>query len=284
VSRRLGSAARSYDAFRAGQLGASVIEHLTVRRGRENLGDTLRAYGGRLAGRASQIGLGFGELHSIVVPCFGHAEFLEDVVASIVAQDHRPLELVFVDDASPDGTRALLPRIVAGLGDGITAKVVELDANGGQCAAINRGVLASAGAAITIVNDDDYLLHDAVSLARAALTEHGAALFGAGGEFFWGQRPAARAAGALLDVVVRTPPDIFALPSTMNLTHTGSTFLRGAFDLVRGYRPLARTRVVVASDRDFHLRVASAFTVVTAASTVLAFLRQDSSMDSERFT
>lgn len=284
MSRRLGTAARSYDAFRSGQLAASVIEHLTVRRGRENLGATLRAYGGRLEGRAGEVGLGFGELHSIVVPCFGHAEFLEDVVASIVAQDHRPLEVVFVEDASPDGTRALLPKIVAGLGAGITAQVIELDANGGQCAAINRGVLAATGAVITIVNDDDYLLHDAVSLARATLVEHGAALFGAGGEFFWGQRPPARRAERLLSVVVRTPPDIFTNPSEMNLTHTGSTFVRGAFDLVRGYRPLARTRVVVASDRDFHLRVASAFTVVTAASTVLAYLRQDSSMDSERFT
>jgi glycosyltransferase involved in cell wall biosynthesis len=274
---------RSYGAFRVAQVGTSVTEHLTVRRGNEDLADTLRAYGRRHQRRARKVSLGFDDLHSIVVPCYGHAEFLEDTVESIAAQDHRPLEVVFVDDASPDGTRALLPDVVARLGDGITWKVIELDVNGGQCAAINRGVLAATSAVITVVNDDDYLLHDAVSLGRAALAEHGAALFGAGGEFFWGQRRPARRVEGLLSADVRTPADTYADP-TMNLTHTGSTFLRTAFDLVRGYRSLARTRVVVASDRDFHLRVASVFTVVTAENTVLAYLRQDSSMDSERFT
>jgi glycosyltransferase involved in cell wall biosynthesis len=267
-----------------GQLSASVTEHLTVRRGCDDLGETLRAYGRRHGRRARSASLAFGELHSIVVPCYGHAEYLEDTVASIVEQDYRPLEVVFVDDASPDATRGLLPDVVARLGAGITAKVIELDVNGGQCAAINRGVLATTGDAITVVNDDDYLLHDAVSLARAALPEYGAALFGAGAEAFWGQRPPARRAEGLRSVVVRTPADTFAAPATMNLTHTGSTFLRAAFDLVRGYRSLARTRVVVASDRDFHLRIASLFTVVTAASTVLVYLRKGSSMDAERFT
>jgi glycosyltransferase involved in cell wall biosynthesis len=279
-----GLSSGSYEAFRAGQLAATVTEHLTVRRGQDNLGETLRAYGRRHRRRARNVSLEFGELHSIVVPCYGHAEYLKDTVDSIAAQDHRPLEVVFVEDASPDGTRALLADIVTRLGEDITAKVIELDANGGQCAAINRGVLAATGAVITVVNDDDYLLHDAVSLARVTLAEHRAALFGAGGEFFWGQRPPAGRAEGLLSVVVRAPADTVADPVTMNLTHTGSTFLRPAFDMVRGYRSLARTRVVVASDRDFHLRVASLFTVVTAASTVLAYLRQDSSMDSERFT
>lgn len=91
---------------------------------------------------------------SVVIPSFNHAPFLEAAIGSVVAQDYRPLELVVVDDGSTDGSPTLLRRLMADLGlDG--TRLIE-QANGGAHAAIMRGVEASSGELISILNSDDF--------------------------------------------------------------------------------------------------------------------------------
>lgn len=39
---------------------------------------------------------------SVIMPCFGHAAFLEEALASVVHQQYPPAEIIVVDDSSTD--------------------------------------------------------------------------------------------------------------------------------------------------------------------------------------
>jgi len=92
-------------------------------------------------------------LVSIVIPSYNHARFLAQTIASVVAQTYRPLELVVVDDGSEDGSPALLEELLAGAAlDRL--ELIE-QTNHGAHAAIMRGIEASSGEIVGILNSDD---------------------------------------------------------------------------------------------------------------------------------
>src|SRR5664280_3537245 len=111
---------------------------------------------------------------AVVVPCFGHAAFLPDMFESIVAQTRRPDEVIFVDDCSPDETSMVLKTLIA-TQQGVAGGHFELlanDRNMGQAASLNRGISAASSELIMILNDDDYLMHDAVEAMLAFFDQH----------------------------------------------------------------------------------------------------------------
>ncbi len=93
-------------------------------------------------------------LVSVVIPSYNHARFLEATIASVVAQSYRPLELVVVDDGSSDGSPALLRRLLAGARLD-RARLLE-QPNRGAHAAIMRGIEASSGEVVGLLNSDDF--------------------------------------------------------------------------------------------------------------------------------
>jgi glycosyltransferase involved in cell wall biosynthesis len=89
------------------------------------------------------------ELLSVIVPVYNGERFLREALASIRAQDHQPMEIIVVDDASTDGTPALLD----GLGCQVTA--VRLPLNQGPAAARNAGLARARGSMIGFLDVDD---------------------------------------------------------------------------------------------------------------------------------
>src|SRR5207249_2051241 len=51
-----------------------------------------------------------GALVSIVIPCYKQARFLADAIESALAQTYRTIEIVVVNDGSPDETAAVAAR------------------------------------------------------------------------------------------------------------------------------------------------------------------------------
>ncbi len=88
---------------------------------------------------------------SIIVPVYNTEAYLPACVESLLAQTHRDLELIFVDDGSTDGSFAVLdayakrdPRI----------RVIRKE-NGGVSSARNAGIEAATGDCIGFVDSDD---------------------------------------------------------------------------------------------------------------------------------
>jgi glycosyltransferase involved in cell wall biosynthesis len=227
---------------------------------------------------------------AIIVPCFQHAAFLRTTLASIAAQTRRPDEVVLIDDASGDGSSSILADYVASqpwLSDGRVAVLVH-QANLGQAASLNEGVERTSSDLIMILNDDDYLMHDAVEAmmeyfrAQPELVMAGAhSIHFAGDEFL-------SSAGKLssdycepgLPLTIHRPESVpgYRNSNSINMTHSGSCFRKEAWRGAGGYWP-RRERLVPPSDRDFQLRVNALGPVGVAYTTPYSFWRTDSSVD-----
>lgn len=228
---------------------------------------------------------------ALVVPCFKHAAYLPEMLESVVSQTRLPEEVIFVDDCSPDSTGEILRAFIAEHpwpAGGSCALLVN-DRNMGQAASLNRGISAASSDLIMILNDDDYLMHDAVESMLALFGQYReVALIGARHVGFAGgdalaaaSKMSAAHATPDLSLVVHRPDDVlrYRYVDQLDMTHSGQCFLKKAWEAVGGYQTDKKKRVTPYSDRDFQFRVGAIWPVAIARSTPFAFWRNDSSVD-----
>ncbi len=86
---------------------------------------------------------------SVVIPTYNCEAYIADTVASVLAQTHRSIEVIVVDDGSTDRT----PEIVANLGNKVQ---LVRQTNQGVCAARNLGFELSTGDFVCFLDHDDY--------------------------------------------------------------------------------------------------------------------------------
>jgi hypothetical protein len=110
-------------------------------------------------------------LVSIVIPVHDRAELLREAVASALAQTHRPLEILIVDDGSTDQTGAACDAIA-----NERPAVVRAfhRANGGPGLARETGRAAARGEFLQYLDSDDLMLPRKLERQVAALRSSGA--------------------------------------------------------------------------------------------------------------
>ena len=90
---------------------------------------------------------------SVVMPAFNAAATLRRAMGSVLAQTHRELELVVVDDASTDGSA----RIIEEVADTDRRVVpLRLRQNAGVASARNAGLAAASGTFAAFLDSDDW--------------------------------------------------------------------------------------------------------------------------------
>ena len=103
-------------------------------------------------------------LVSVVVPAYGHRDFVRATLESVFAQTYPDVEVIVVDDGSPDDTADLVrPLVAAG-----RVRLVS-QANQGQGAARNRGLAEARGELVAFLDDDDLWPPEVVERHVAAL-------------------------------------------------------------------------------------------------------------------
>lgn len=95
---------------------------------------------------------------SIIVAIYKSERFLDKLITSIIEQTYRNLEIILVDDGSPDNSGRICDEFA--LKDN-RIKVIHKE-NGGACEARNYGLDTSTGDYIVIVDGDDWLSLDYV--------------------------------------------------------------------------------------------------------------------------
>ena len=112
------------------------------------------------------------DLVSILSPCYNGENYVSRFLQSVLEQTYPAIELILVDDGSTDRTG----EIVQSFQDPFARKGYSLlyiyQENGGQAAAINRGLKAFQGKYLKWVDSDDILLPENVSQEVAFLEEH----------------------------------------------------------------------------------------------------------------
>ena len=108
-----------------------------------------------------------GPLVSIITPSFNQAEYLEDTISSVLAQDYNPIEYLIVDGASSDRSVEIIKKHAALAPDRLSWWISEPDS--GQAEAINKGFQRARGEIIAWLNSDDIYLPGAIRQAVNAL-------------------------------------------------------------------------------------------------------------------
>lgn len=99
---------------------------------------------------------------SVVVPAYNAARYLGEAIASVLAQPHRPLDVVIVDDGSTDETA----EVAAGFGPEVRVLRQE---NAGTAAARNRGLASCRGEVVAHLDADDLWPADRLELLLETL-------------------------------------------------------------------------------------------------------------------
>jgi len=106
---------------------------------------------------------------SIIVPCHDAADRLPNLVARLLAQTYRPLEIVLVENNSTDDTWGVLLDLA---GDHPEVKIHAVDTDPAEypaSVAINIGIATASYDVILRMDDDTYLRRDAVANGLAEL-------------------------------------------------------------------------------------------------------------------
>jgi glycosyltransferase involved in cell wall biosynthesis len=110
-------------------------------------------------------------LVSVVVPVYNAETLIESTLESIVSQDYPNLEIIVVNDASPDDSAVIVSRVLEK--SSRPYRIIEHERNKGVGAARNAGMLAAKGEYIHFMDDDDLIDANFISsLSAVAASEN----------------------------------------------------------------------------------------------------------------
>lgn len=91
---------------------------------------------------------------SVIVPVYNVEKFIDKCLNSLVNQTLKEIEIIVVNDGSPDNSQKIIDEYVKKYPDKIKSFIKE---NGGQGSARNMGIEKAVGEYISFVDSDDWL-------------------------------------------------------------------------------------------------------------------------------
>lgn len=193
---------------------------------------------------------------SVVLAVYNGAATLSEAIETILAQSHRDFEFIIIDDASTDGSLAIIDRYVQ-RDDRIMVLVNEH--NAGLSVSLNRAIASARGDYIMRMDQDDLSLSS--RLERQAtlldrLPEVGLVSCYVDSLFSMDALPETRSAAAAYEHqrrhLARTPQAINAALAEHNVFHHGEVmFRRALWSAAGGYR----AEFEMSEDYDLWLRM-----------------------------
>jgi glycosyltransferase involved in cell wall biosynthesis len=112
----------------------------------------------------------FSPLVSVVCLCYNHKNYVTEALLSVINQDYPNIQLIVVDDASTDGSVAIIKDFIK-LHPNV--HFIPLKKNKGNCKAFNEGLKQTNGDFIIDLAADDVLMPNRVSEGVRAFAELG---------------------------------------------------------------------------------------------------------------
>jgi hypothetical protein len=106
---------------------------------------------------------------SVVIPCYRYGHYLPQAVASVLDQRGLDVDVLVVDDASPDDSAGVARRLAR---EDSRVRVLVNEVNLGHIATYNRGLARVSGDYVVLLSADDLLPRDALTRAVALMEHH----------------------------------------------------------------------------------------------------------------
>lgn len=208
-------------------------------------------------------------LVSIVLPTYNRAHLLPGAIESVLAQTWQHLELIVVDDNSPDQTA----EVVAGYDDP-RIRYLKNDPNLRLPRALNRGFAEARGEFLTWTSDDNFFAPTAIERMVGRLQKGDCDFVYADYWLFAETDPSGE------PVVIRQD----RLPDALRLekgNHIGACFLytRRLYETVGDYDP----ELFLVEDYDYFIRASKQFSFCHIPEPLYYFRRDDQTLYCSRF-
>ncbi len=107
---------------------------------------------------------------SVLIPFHGVEAYLRDCVQSVLSQSDEGVEIILVDDASPDGSSRIAAELERSHPDRIT--LLSHEANRGISEARNTALAHARGEYVWFLDSDDLMLDGAIAGLRTVVSKH----------------------------------------------------------------------------------------------------------------
>lgn len=104
---------------------------------------------------------------SVIIPVYNSEKYLEKCLNSVLNQNYKDLEVIIINDGSPDNSEKIIKDFQKKYSNIIYIK----QENAGQAHSRNVGIKESTGSLITFVDSDDYILPNMYSKMIAKMVE-----------------------------------------------------------------------------------------------------------------
>jgi glycosyltransferase involved in cell wall biosynthesis len=214
---------------------------------------------------------------TFIVTCYNYAAYVEQAVDSLLGQTYQDLEVIVINDASPDNSREVLARYEGNP----RVQVITHETNKGHIYSYNEGIALARGEYIGVLAADDFALRPDAVAREVAIFESNPRV-----GFTYGAHELVDSSGKVFDVARPFETDYvidgrkeFARLVWLNyVPHSGTLVRRVCHDELGVYDP----RLPHSGDWDLWLRVATRYDVGYVADPLYAYRVHDSNMSHAR--
>jgi glycosyltransferase involved in cell wall biosynthesis len=208
-------------------------------------------------------------LVSIVVPCYKGERWLSEAIESCLRQTYGSLEIILVDDASPDACARIAETYAR---SDARVKAVRRLQNGGVSRAFNSGFETARGEYFTRLAQDDAFEPDAIARLVAGLREGGPGT----GLAYCDYCRIDEAGNVLGGTTTAEPPDALKYKNEIGLC---VMWTREVWEAIGGFDP----EFDAAEDFEYWLRAAERFSFVKCSGPPALRVRMHSAMGTIQF-
>lgn len=102
---------------------------------------------------------------SVIIPVYSVEPYIERCIESVLRQTYRDLEVIIVDDCTPDRSIELAKNLINKVNcKDLDYKFIKHDINRGLSVARNTGIKAATGDYLFFMDSDDWISDDCISL------------------------------------------------------------------------------------------------------------------------
>lgn len=109
-------------------------------------------------------------LVTVICLCYNHSRFVQEAIESVLTQTYPSVQLIVVDDASTDGSQAIIRQLAA---HHPAIEFLSLTQNFGNCKAFNKALTLAKGEYLIDLAADDVLLPERIAVGVTTLQQAG---------------------------------------------------------------------------------------------------------------